>query len=241
MAKHIVKQGECIESISFEHGLFWDTLWNLPENAELKQKRKDPNILFPGDEVFVPDKEEKTESCATEQKHRFRKKGVPAELRIRFMKTIEDEKCESPPEEDTISLHATLEEYRPEVKITSKPRPNISCIIEIDGITKEGKTDSEGLLKFSIPPNAQSGKITLCEEDEKFVHPLKIGHLNPISSLSGVKERLHNLGYICEEESEEKTDQLKDAIIVFQQNQGLTISGEIDQPTIDKLKEVHGS
>ncbi len=84
-----VKQGDCIESIAYKHGFFWETLWNLPENDELRRRRQDPNILFPGDEVFVPDKREKTESCATEKRHRFRKKGVPAKLIIRFK--VEDE------------------------------------------------------------------------------------------------------------------------------------------------------
>jgi len=84
MAKHIVKQGECIESIAFEHGLFWETVWNDSQNAELKQKRKDPNVLLPGDEVFITDKREKTESCATEKRHRMRKKRVPAKVGIRF-------------------------------------------------------------------------------------------------------------------------------------------------------------
>jgi Putative peptidoglycan binding domain len=83
--QHKVKQGECITSISDKYGFFPDTLWNLSENAQLKQKRKDPNVLFAGDEVFIPDKQEKTESCATEQKHRFRKNGVPAKMKVRLM------------------------------------------------------------------------------------------------------------------------------------------------------------
>ena len=79
-----VKQGDCMEGIAYKHGFFWETLWNLPENDELRKKRKDPNVLLPGDEVFIPDKREKTESCATEKRHRFRKKGVPAKVVIRF-------------------------------------------------------------------------------------------------------------------------------------------------------------
>lgn len=85
MAKYKVKQGDCISSIAYKHGFFPDTLWNHAENANLEQKRKDLNVLLPGDEVFVPEKEEKKESCATEQKHRFRKKGVPAKMKVRLL------------------------------------------------------------------------------------------------------------------------------------------------------------
>ena len=87
MAKqHKVKQGECISSIADNHGFFWETLWNYAENAKLKQKRKDSNILFPGDEVFIPDRQENSESGATEQRHRFVRKGVPSKLCLRIMK-----------------------------------------------------------------------------------------------------------------------------------------------------------
>jgi N-acetylmuramoyl-L-alanine amidase len=40
---------------------------------------------MPGDIVFVPDKSLREESRGTEQRHRFRKKNVPAELVIRIM------------------------------------------------------------------------------------------------------------------------------------------------------------
>jgi hypothetical protein len=78
-----------MSSIAEKYGLFWETVWKDPNNAELKSKRKDPNVLMPGDEVFVPDKREKKESGGTEQKHRFKKKGVPAKFRVRL--TIDDE------------------------------------------------------------------------------------------------------------------------------------------------------
>jgi len=85
MPDYKVKQGDCLASIAYRYGLFWEKVWNHPENLNLKEKRKDPNILYPGDIVFVPDKEEKQESGATEQKHTFRRKGVPEKLRIKLM------------------------------------------------------------------------------------------------------------------------------------------------------------
>ena len=82
--KYIVKQGDCISSIAFKYGFFPDTIWNDSKNSKLKQDRKDPNVLLPGDVVYIPDKEEKEESCASEKKHRFKRKGVPEKLIIQF-------------------------------------------------------------------------------------------------------------------------------------------------------------
>jgi peptidoglycan hydrolase-like protein with peptidoglycan-binding domain len=85
MPTYKVAQGDCLSSIAERFGFFPDALWSLPENAELKQKRKDPNVLYPGDSVFVPDLRPKEAFCGTDQRHSFRKKGVPAKLKLRLM------------------------------------------------------------------------------------------------------------------------------------------------------------
>ena len=91
MAKHKVRQGECISSIAFENGFFWETIWSHGENRALKGKRKDPNVLLPGDEVFIPCRRGKAVDAATGQKHRFRRKGVPAKFCLRLLE--DDEPC----------------------------------------------------------------------------------------------------------------------------------------------------
>ncbi len=79
-----VKQGDCIFSIAVEHGFFADTIWNHPNNAELKKEREDPNVLMPGDVVFVPDKQLKEVSEPTNQVHKFKCKNTPKILSIQL-------------------------------------------------------------------------------------------------------------------------------------------------------------
>ena len=70
--EYFVKQGECLSSLAKRFGfLDYQTIYNHPKNAELKQKRRNPNVLFPDDGVFIPDIELKEIDAVTEQKHRF--------------------------------------------------------------------------------------------------------------------------------------------------------------------------
>jgi hypothetical protein len=82
---HRVRQGECLSSIAAEAGLFWETVWNDSDNAALRQQRSDPNVLLPGDTVVLRPIETKNEAIATEQRHRFCKRGIPVLLRLRLL------------------------------------------------------------------------------------------------------------------------------------------------------------
>lgn len=82
--QHEVGEGDCLATMAEQSGHFWQTLWDLPENASLREKRQNPNVLLPGDIVTIPPLRSKVEACATGQRHVFRRKGVPAFLRLRF-------------------------------------------------------------------------------------------------------------------------------------------------------------
>lgn len=80
--KHVIKQGESVIGLSELHGLFAETIWNDPANAELCAKRGNMNILMPGDVLVIPDKRPKEVSRPTNNVHKFQRKGIPAIFRL---------------------------------------------------------------------------------------------------------------------------------------------------------------
>src|SRR5208337_3002899 len=57
MVPYVVRQGDYLAQIAFRRGFVADRVWSAPENATLREARKDPNILAPGDILHVPDDE----------------------------------------------------------------------------------------------------------------------------------------------------------------------------------------
>ncbi|MEW6363378.1 MAG: peptidoglycan-binding protein [Acidobacteriota bacterium] len=135
MPYYKVRQGDCVSSIAEKRGFTWQTIWDHPDNASLKRKRKDPNVLLPGDQVFIPEKRVRQESGGTEQRHSFRKKGVPAKLRLRV---LDDQ---------------------------DQPRANEPYTLEIDGKVVSGSTDSDGRIECPISPSAAHAKLLLGQEE----------------------------------------------------------------------------
>lgn len=206
-----VKPGDCISSIAYEHGFFPDTLWNHPNNAELKRKRKNLNVLLPGDIVFIPDLRIKELPEPTNQVHKYRLKNVPAKLRIQFM-------FDGKPRAN-VPYELTIDE-----KLVSKPGD---------------RTDSEGFVFYSIAPDAKTGKLILFEGDEETEYELVLGTLYPISNTSGVHQRLFNLGYYFGPINDTFTDETKEAILEFQKDVGLAQTGELDEATKNRLQNTH--
>src|SRR5437764_3856830 len=81
----VAEQGECMSSSAFGYGFLWETLWSIPENAEPKESRESPFVLRPGDVVHVPDLRQQQVAAASGARHIFRRKGVPALLRLRLL------------------------------------------------------------------------------------------------------------------------------------------------------------
>jgi hypothetical protein len=206
MPKIQIYQGQSIPSVAKDNGFFWETLWNHPENSALKEKRKNPNVLFEGDEVFVPELETKEVTKPTEAKHKFKRKGDPLKFKLQLL-------------------------------MMGKPRKNEEYVLVVDGKQFRGKTDGEGKLEETLPGNATGGVLRLRGGKEEY--PVRIGHLDPIDTNSGVKQRLNNLGFPCGSEDDELDDDTRAALQKFQNQHHLEVTGEADDATKAKLGELH--
>lgn len=211
---HIVEQGEHLSQIAKVYGFpDYKILWDHPENANLKKLRKNPNILFPGDEVFIPDKEEKEESGSTDKRHTF----------------VVDK--------ETLKLRLVLED------IYEKPISGAQCALLVGDQTFQLTTDGKGKLEQDIPLDAQEATLVIRGDQTPFqneIIPIKIGHLDPVEEISGQVARLNNLGYFPGPLDGSDPDAFQSSVEEFQCDHSLKVDGDCGTNTQTKLKEVHG-
>jgi len=210
MPQYTVKQGDCMLSIAEDCGLLWETIWNHPDNAQLKQLRKDPNILFPGDVVTVPEKDLRVESAQTEKVNKFVVKTPQAQVRLRLL------------------------------DFKRRPRANLAYTATVDGVLSSGRSDGDGYITLAVAPNAREVKLAVTERSRTDQYTLPLGAIDPIEEISGVQQRLTNLGYACASENGTMGEQTKTAIRALQVEKGLKATGELDDATRQAVLQMHG-
>jgi len=210
---HRIRQGETIGSLAKKNGHLPETIWNHSANGDLKTRRKNQNILLPGDWVFIPDKRLKEESGGTETRHRFKVK-IPSQTLVLQI------------------IPAT----RPIHLNTRKPQRPIPYTLSIGNRTIEGETESEGIIRVeNVPLDADRAILTI------FGGPIQvlIGHLDPEDEDSGIQGRLHNLGYVRRGIAPTSGPQMQSALRTFQSLNNLQPTGEANPETREKLKDLN--
>jgi hypothetical protein len=211
---YTVEEGDHISKIAKVSGfLDYKIIWNHPNNADLKNLRKNPNVLFPGDQVFIPDMEERIESGNTDKRHTFTVDKTPLKLVL----VLED--------------------------MFEKPIAGAICGLVVGGQSFVLTTDGKGKIEQEIPLDATSGILVIKSDQTPFQDdpiPLKIGHLDPVGELSGQIARLNNLGYFAGSIDEPDDVAFKSAVEEFQCDHSLKVDGDCGPKTKAKLKEVHG-
>lgn len=126
--RHLVQQGDHIAKLAANAGFLTpDAIWSHPENAELRKARPSPQILAPGDIVFIPDRVPGARSASTGRVHQFVVRRTSLEVLI-------------------VLLDRRFQ-----------PRPGIACDLMLDGGGACSVTDAYGVLRASLPPSAETG------------------------------------------------------------------------------------
>lgn len=207
---YLVKQGDYLEKIAHALRVEPDEVWNDPKNADLKQKR-DPNLLFPGDILYVPEKEPRWLPLTMGSDNMYVATVPRTKVRIVF-------------------------------KDADQPRANQKYVILGMGEAEDGTTDGDGAIEIQVPVHIR--EIQVAFPDAKMLYPVRIGDMDPIDEPAGVRKRLQHLGYIWASGGDEGEIDLDTAdrlaIQCFQQDQGLSVTGTMDDATRSALLAAHG-
>lgn len=211
---HTVVQGDTLSKIAAEYGFAdWETVYNYADNADFRVQRPNPNLIFPGDQVAIPEKgEPKKISVSANKAHTFVLRRPQQLLKLR----VHD------PE------GAPLEGWIYKLTIADKSfEGTFSGLIE----HPVGVNQDEASLE--IKENEEEGSRCLS-------WTLSIGHLDPIETVSGYQARLNNLSYDCGAVDGVDGPKTQSAIKAYQAANELSVDGIAGPNTRANLEDVYG-
>lgn len=213
MPIHFVCQGEWLALIASRYGVSPNKVWEHPENAALRQRKRTPNILHPGDHIYIPERTLASVSATTEARHRFRTRTTPTYLRIMI--------------QDPAGHPYAQKRYR----------------LQFDTEVLEGDTDRDGWISVVLPDGSSRGRLQVWVRDNNDFPPLRwqvwVGALNPRSEITGVQARLRNLGFDVGPTDGVIGPRTRKAIRQFRLRHRLTEGDDINDSLIDHLNAVH--
>lgn len=131
MPTHTVKQGEHLSGIARQYGFrHYKTIWEHAQNKALRDKRKDPHVLYPEDLLYIPEKQERNETRPAGDLHTFKVKGK------------------------RLMLNLALRDFNDD------PIANTPCTLTIDKQTYKLTTDGDGRISQQIAPTAHEGMLS---------------------------------------------------------------------------------
>jgi N-acetylmuramoyl-L-alanine amidase len=216
--KHSVRQGECMARVADRFGLRDPgSIFDHPENAELKRKRKNPNVLLPGDIVDIPELEPKTVYRGTGALHRFVVRTARRHVRI------------------------ALRDHG------GNPVEGADYELEIGGVVLVGRTDGDGVIDADVAVNATVGTVKLPGRGVTWeVHVGHLDPIQEddgvATIVTGLQARLNNLGYAAGPEDGELGPRTRRALARYQRVVlgRADADGEPDAETRDRLLADHG-
>jgi hypothetical protein len=208
-----VESGDHMAKIADENGFYdWRTIWDAPENAELKQSR-DPNLLKPGDRVFIPDKQPKSVSAATGASHKFTVSGKGMRLVLKLRDSLGQPL-------KNVAVTVTVEK-RPAVQMTTDGEGGLKIPIE--------STDAEATIEAgAYEYDLRIGHLDPVDEKSGLVARLRnLGYL-----IDAPDEN--------DADGHPTAEALAFAVELFQKEHQLPVDGSDLDGIRAKLEEIHG-
>lgn len=214
MAVWTVRQGETLATIASAHG-FTDpgVLWNLAENQSLAAAGRTPATLAPGDSLFIPDLKTRQLSVGPETRRAVTVKTRPVRLRL------------------------TLQ------RLGGKPVAGTPVTLKFGDSTTSLTTDGEGGLEVPLEEGAEAGELVLGGAETALARvriPVLVGHLDPVTVITGQEARLNSLGYRAGTAGDPGALPFRSAVEEFQCDERLVVDGVCGPKTQDRLVKVHG-
>lgn len=208
---HTVQDGEGLQSLAHLQRINPLRIWDHPKNQALFQLRKNPHILHPGDELYLPEGIRECPGLETGQCHKLQFGRYPCEIRMVV---------------DVASIYAEKSvHYQLELE---------------DGTMLRGCTtlraDSPSKLAMRIPATVDSGVLTVFLDPEDPEQNLRVnvglGHLCPVDETRGLQARLRNLGYDVGELDGSRGPRTEQGLEAFRQD--LRVASRDKRPGVDE-------
>jgi hypothetical protein len=208
-------EGDCVSSMAYRAALPGVMpIWGLAENGQLRAVRTNPNLLVPGDEVYLPQPEPKTFFVSADEVVTLSRLAEEVDLELELFDDLGH---------------------------PWKDEPYELTIEGVAGDPVKGQTDAGGRLKQSVPATANRASLKLKPLNSPgYTLVVRLGTLEPATTARGIQARLSNLGFPCDIDGS-AGPKTRAALRAFQAAQGLQVTGEVSDATRSKLSELHGS
>lgn len=205
MRAYVIRQGDYLAKLAHRMGFDAEAVWSDPANAALKQRR-DPNLLYPGEVLYVPESARAPVPIASRASNDYVATVPKTTVRLVF------EDADGP---------LALEPY----------------VVEGVGPIAEKTTDGDGAVVLTLPVHVRECRVVFPRRG--IAYPVRVGDMDPIDEDIGVRKRLRNLGYggrLGDDEGVGQSDESRAAaeqmaLLAFQKERGLEVSGALDEAT----------
>jgi len=211
---YTVRQGDYLSKIAHEHGFAdWRIIYDHPENEAFRELRPEPNLICPGDRLFIPDRDEKQIDCATGKQHRFT-------VRLGYN-----------------HLHVILKDAHGE------PIRSTDYELTVGDRVIPGTTDGDGALRHEkLPPDIEQAMLAIGGRTlTLMIGHLDPQGSTDDDGISGVQGRLRNLGYYAGAIDGILGPLTREAIRAFKVDHDLGDDDKLTTAVKDKLRDVYGS